>query len=144
MAQQVTLKSMLQPVIAVVLLLGVWSGASGCQASKNSEVYTELPPQRYHQLLAEKQDPYIIDVRTAVEHQRGHIRHARNISYLSFSFKKRAARLDTARPAFIYCHTAHRSPFAARILHRLGFREIYDLQGGFKQWTEAGLPVSAE
>ncbi|MEM7039694.1 MAG: rhodanese-like domain-containing protein, partial [Bacteroidota bacterium] len=45
---------------------------------------------------------------------------------------------------FIYCETAHRSPVAAKKLHRVGIRPVYDLKGGFRKWEKGGFPTAKE
>lgn len=94
----------------------------------------------YQKSLLREKDYYLIDVRTHWEYNRSHIENAVNISYLGGKFRKSLSTLDTSKPIFIYCETAHRSPYAANILHDIGFREIYDLAGGFRQWRKQNLP----
>jgi molybdopterin/thiamine biosynthesis adenylyltransferase len=47
---------------------------------------------------------------------------------------------DRARPVVCYCATGVRSRFASQALVRLGYREVYSVEGGFEAWTAAGLP----
>ena len=37
--------------------------------------------------------------------------------------------------------TRARMPNWDRLLAKLGFKDVYHLQGGFKAWKDAGLPV---
>lgn len=57
--------------------------------------------------------------------------------------KERAATLslDKSKPVVVYCARGQRGPMAASDLKAAGFTQIYNLTGGFKAWTEAGLPV---
>lgn len=57
--------------------------------------------------------------------------------------KERAASLslDKSKPVVVYCARGQRGPMAASDLKAAGFTQIYNLTGGFKAWTEAGLPV---
>lgn len=120
-------------VTTTLLLLGL--------ISVGQEKFTVLPPLQYQQKLTEFDDPAIIDVRTSFEHKQGHIPKATNINFLWFNFSEDADKLNRDRPVFIYCQTAHRSPFAAKKLHKMGFTTIYDLEGGFKAWEDSNLPV---
>ena len=45
------------------------------------------------------------------------------------------------RPVIAYCDRGQRGRAAAALLAKLGFKDIYHLQGGFKAWKDAGLPV---
>ena len=105
----------------------------GCGYSKiySSEHHALLTKDEYLNRIEQLDNEIIIDVRTPVEYSRGHIPNAINISFLGFSFEERAMDLDTNRPIFIYCETAHRSPYAMRKLKRLGFKKIYDLKKGY-------------
>jgi rhodanese-related sulfurtransferase len=42
--------------------------------------------------------------------------------------------LDKEIPIYLYCRSGGRSNKAARQLISLGFKEIYDLQGGYLGW----------
>lgn len=57
--------------------------------------------------------------------------------------KERAATLslDKSKPVVVYCARGQRGPMAASDLRAAGFTQIFNLTGGFKAWTEAGLPV---
>ena len=57
--------------------------------------------------------------------------------------KDRAASLslDKSKPVVVYCARGQRGPMAASDLKAAGFTQIFNLTGGFKAWTEAGLPV---
>jgi rhodanese-related sulfurtransferase len=57
--------------------------------------------------------------------------------------KERAATLslDKSKPVVVYCARGQRGPMAASDLKAAGFTQIFNLTGGFKAWTEAGLPV---
>ena len=57
--------------------------------------------------------------------------------------KERAAALslDKSKPVVVYCARGQRGPLAASDLKAAGFTQIFNLTGGFKAWTEAGLPV---
>ncbi len=78
-----------------------------------------------------------MDVRTKDEFKEGHLPKALLIDYYSDDFKARAGILDKAKPVFVYCGTGRRSAGAADILIKMGFLQVYDLEGGFSAWVEA-------
>jgi len=47
-----------------------------------------------------------------------------------------------SRPVVAFCDRGQRSRAAAAVLSKQGFKEIYNLTGGFKAWRDAGLPVT--
>lgn len=50
---------------------------------------------------------------------------------------------DRSRPIVLICQAGGRSMLAAEILHRVGYLQVYSVQGGMNQWGAVGLPVSA-
>ena len=106
---------------------------TGCGYSKiySSSEFALLEKADYLSRIDALDNEIIIDVRTPMEYSRGHFDNAINISFLGFSFEERAMELDTSRPVFIYCETAHRSPYAMGKLKKLGFKKVYDLKKGY-------------
>jgi rhodanese-related sulfurtransferase len=45
------------------------------------------------------------------------------------------------RPVVVVCNEGYASSLAAADLQRLGLRQATDLEGGFRAWLAAGLPV---
>ena len=41
----------------------------------------------------------------------------------------------------VYCAAGGRSNAAATLLEELGFAEVYELEGGFTRWGEAGQEI---
>lgn len=83
----------------------------------------------------------VLDVRTGIEYNRGHITDAVNLNYYSFSFKKKLASLDKNTTWLVHCRTGVRSGNSLPILKELGFTSIMHLDGGTSAWTKAGLPL---
>ena len=75
----------------------------------------------------------LIDVREPNEFEGGHILGARNIPMSQLKMRMKEIRPDM--PVFLYCQSGMRSARAAQFLHRRGYRDLTQLQGGFKKWT---------
>jgi rhodanese-related sulfurtransferase len=75
----------------------------------------------------------LIDVREPNEFDGGHILGARNIPMSQMKMRMKEVRSDM--PVFLYCQSGMRSGRAAQFLHRKGYRDLTQLQGGFKKWT---------
>ena len=81
-------------------------------------------------------DVQLVDVRTADEYDKGHIDDAINISISDKDqFIAQFEQLDKEDPVYIYCHSGGRSHRATSILADLGFKKIYDFNGGWKAWS---------
>ncbi|MCB4809365.1 rhodanese-like domain-containing protein [Tamlana sp. 62-3] len=79
----------------------------------------------------------LVDVRTATEFNAGHIKNAKNIDVLKpSSFVERFSTLNKNEPVYLYCRSGKRSNRAAKKLDSLGFKEIYDLKGGYLNWIK--------
>lgn len=83
----------------------------------------------------------LIDIRTPAEFQEGHLKNAKNIDFLSSTFKKDISGLDKEKPVYIYCRSGNRSGKSVKDFLNAGFTEIYDLQVGIVGWKSEGLPV---
>ncbi|MCI1859712.1 MAG: rhodanese-like domain-containing protein [Sporolactobacillus sp.] len=75
----------------------------------------------------------LIDVREPDEFKKGHILGARNIPLTQLKLRKAEIRHDM--PIYLYCSNGTRSARAAAMLKRLGYKNLYHLQGGFKKWN---------
>ena len=83
----------------------------------------------------EKSENYqIVDVRTPSEFNKGFIKGAKNINMRDGNFEEKIISLDKQKPVFIYCRSGHRSGITAKKMVELGFKEVYDLQGGILNW----------
>lgn len=121
-------------ILAVVLSLGF-------QACNSSPKGNELNPHAFKAEMNEKKGEILLDVRTPGEYNDGHIKGALNIDWYSPDFQNEVAKLDKNKPLFIYCKSGGRSRQAAQVLSSMGFKEIYDLQGGITSWKNDGMPL---
>lgn len=119
-------------LIAVVFLFFGWS----CKDSSKSKESTIISVQEMRQVLDSESDPQIIDVRTVKEFKEGHIRNSQNICVSDDNFEERASALDKNKPVYVYCRSGKRSAKAAEILKEMGFKEVYDLDGGYLNWED--------
>ena len=83
----------------------------------------------------------LVDVRTHDEYNSGYIENSLNIDYLSNDFSENLEKLDKNIPIVLYCRSGKRSSLSANKLSELGFKEIYNLEGGILEWIELGNSV---
>ena len=84
--------------------------------------------------LMKKSGAQLIDVRTSREFSNGFIAGAKNIDYNGESFEKQMKKLDKNKPVLVYCAAGGRSENASELLKEWGFKEVYDLIGGYNGW----------
>jgi len=93
-------------------------------------------PDQAKSFMAEhKEGTYVIlDVRQPAEYEEAHITGAKLIPLpqLHDSIKK----LDLEQPIITYCAVGGRSRVAAQLLSGAGFKEVYNLKGGIKAWSD--------
>jgi rhodanese-related sulfurtransferase len=110
-----------------------------CAAIIIYSVVTYIYQQRIMKTLTEEEfragyrKAQLIDVREPKEYEGGHILGARNIPLSQLKHRRQEIRTD--KPVYLYCQNNVRSGRAAQTLRKNGCKEIYNLKGGFKQWT---------
>jgi len=111
--------------------------ALAAKADAPGDVVNEvLPPEAYKARMKELgADVQLVDVRRPNEYREGHIEGALNIDFLEEDFARQMERqLDKNKPVMLYCRSGRRSAQAAEQLKALGFKQVYDLEGGFLEW----------
>lgn len=91
--------------------------------------------------LKKQPNAQLIDVRTPDEFARGYLPGAVNYNFYDTDFSDKLNKLDRTQPVYVYCAAGGRSGSAASRLVGLGFKEVYDLRGGYLAWTNAKKAV---
>jgi thioredoxin 1 len=118
----------------LLMVLGVVSFA-------NAQTVKTVAAADFEKKAAAMKDKIILDVRTAEEYKEGHLSGASQIDYYGTDFKSQVSKLDKSKPIFVYCKGGGRSSSSCEILKDLGFKEVYNLQGGITDWKKAGKAV---
>ena len=82
-----------------------------------------------------------LDVRTPGEFMSGFIKGAKNIDFQSGNFENEIASLDKNATYAVYCRSGNRSGQAVKVMHDAGFHNVYNLNGGVIDWSNAGMPL---
>lgn len=121
-------------ILFAILFFVVFS----CQGQNSAEIKT-IDAKAFAEKMATTPNQQILDVRTPEEFLSGHIDLAKNNNWLGNAFVFEAEKMDKSVPVFIYCKSGGRSQKAAEKLNELGFKTIYQLEGGILKWDAAGL-----
>lgn len=101
--------------------------------------FKSIEPEEFAQKIASTSNPQILDVRSPKEYSDQHLDNALNANWNGDDFDKKVAELDKSKPIFVYCLSGGRSSKAAGKLADLGFKEIYEMDGGIVKWNASGL-----
>ncbi|TAG93166.1 MAG: thioredoxin [Bacteroidetes bacterium] len=91
--------------------------------------------------INENKDAQILDVRTSGEFAENHLTKAINIDWNGNDFLEKIKFLEKEKPVFVYCLSGGRSGSAAQKLTSLGFKEVYNMEGGIAKWKANQLPL---
>ncbi len=91
--------------------------------------------------LIRDRQPFILDVRREREYRSGHLEGATLVPVQELQKRIREVNQDRSEPVLIYCASGNRSTVASKILIDHGFRNIYNLKYGIKEWKRKSLPV---
>ena len=129
----------------VLLLLGFSSllcAAADLKSAPgaNRQVARNIGVDEFDKLRTNKTS-VILDVRTPSEFAGGHIPGAVNLDWSAKNLTENMAALDKNHAYLIHCASGVRSAKACQKMEKLNFTNLYNLQGGFTAWQQAGKPV---
>ena len=104
--------------------------------------YGDVTIEQAIEIIEKNQSLIILDVRTDLEFDGGHLKGAINIPV--DELEERIDELDPADEFLVYCRTGNRSSSAVRILIEHNFSMVYHMFDGIIAWIEAGYPVSTD
>jgi rhodanese-related sulfurtransferase len=83
----------------------------------------------------------LLDVRETQEYEGGRLPNAVHIPLSQLASRGAELARSAGRPVVAYCMLGNRSRMAGKALARMGFKDVYNLKGGYRAWKDAGLPV---
>lgn len=95
----------------------------------------ELSQEEWREQISKDDDAVILDVRTELEVEEGYIPNAKNIDiYKGQEFLEELDKLDKDKNYYVYCRSGARSAQACTLMDQKGFKQTYNLIGGFSNW----------
>ncbi len=131
------------------LIIALLSFSFGC-TNKKQEVEIEeveiigeennttihIVTTEFYKEILEQDSIQLVDVRTPKEYANGTLPGAVNMDFLDEKkFRKSLDKLNREEPIYIFCQSGNRSGKSQLILKEMGFKEIYDMKGGYSQWV---------
>lgn len=142
------MKRLIKTTLLIPALL-FFSTAVSCQNAHSSEpaaaqetgavVNVNLNVNGFAALLDSAQSSgVLLDVRTEAEFMQGHIKGAKQLDfYQSEAFRTELEKMDPETPVYLYCRSGARSGNAAQMMKQMGFKKVYNLQGGMNAWQRS-------
>ena len=134
-------------VLAISVSVAFSCNSTSTQAQAESTelqdaiVTKNVSAEEFQKLITNRTNAIILDVRTPNEVAQGIIKNAVKIDFYDKNFQTELDKLDKSKPVLIYCRSGRRSGIAMATMRDLGFSEVYNLQGGIIEWSEAGLDI---
>jgi rhodanese-related sulfurtransferase len=101
----------------------------------------ETNVQEVKQRLDRGERFHLIDVREESEWAKGHLPGAIHLGKGVIERDVEQRFPDTGSELILYCGGGFRSALAADNLQKMGYTNVKSMDGGWRGWTEAGLPV---
>lgn len=121
--------------------------AFGLVADAGSRIEMVTPEQLAAELASG--DVLVVDVRDSEERQAGYIPGSIHVPRVSLEFAADPTspaadgRLRPDRRVVVHCGLGFGSALATDRLREMGYEAVANLQGGYKAWVNAGLPVDS-
>ncbi|MDO9255745.1 MAG: thioredoxin domain-containing protein [Bacteroidales bacterium] len=122
----------------VVLLL------NSCTNGQSTPSNPSVSAAEFSKKISELPGAPLVDVRTPGEFSQGHLKNAINYDISKSGFENQIASLDKLKPVLVYCLTGSRSTYAVRYMQSIGFKEVYELNGGMMKWRASSLPETTD
>lgn len=127
--------------LSTILLLAITIASCSNGQNKTDENIAENV--NVEEFAKHAETAQVVDVRTPGEWSEGIMEGAIMFDFYEDDFQKNLESLDKEKPVAVYCKVGGRSGQAMSKLKDLGFKEVYNLDGGMDAWKSAGKPTVA-
>ncbi len=92
--------------------------------------------------LKRRQFLHFMDIREDHEWSQGHAEGAVHLGKGIIERDIEALVPDAEDEIILYCGGGYRSALSADAVQRMGYRNVFSMAGGYKEWVKAGNPVT--
>ena len=92
-------------------------------------------------MLLNRENAVVIDIRAKADYKKGHIRGSVNIPTNQVEEGAKGLPKDKSKPVILVCASGVTTSAVAQKMHKLGFENLYRLQGGITTWKGENLPL---
>lgn len=136
--------------LTLLLMIGLLGTAAVLAQEKSTKSSAEKGAGKPQNINAEQFDTLrkgdtnktvVLDVRTKEEYKAGHIPGSVLIDFNADDFEQQVGKLDKDKTYLVHCASGGRSARACKKMERMGFKNLYNLEGGMGAWEKAKKPV---
>ncbi len=104
----------------------------------------QIDIEGYQSLMGSGEPVILVDIREDHEWQAGHAAGAMHLGKGIIERDIETVVPDRSAKLVLYCGGGYRSALAAEALGQMGYTDVISLDGGWKAWQQAGLPIESE
>ncbi len=101
----------------------------------------EISAKELRAMMDKNEKFVLIDVREKSEFDAGHIKGAKLIPRGILEWVLTGRFKDRNTPIVFYCQTGARSSLSTKVAMELGYKNVKNVRGSIKEWTEAGYEI---
>lgn len=116
-------------------------GLFGWSAALAAETDGAIVPERLLELIESGDPPVVLDTRSRVEYDHGHVPGAVHFPFWKSFWAAGDLAYAKTDPLVVYCEHGPRASVARFALERHGYGNVMTLDGHMTGWKKAGLPV---
>lgn len=134
-------------ILALVLVSACQSLPTNTQPSiRNTQLsiqaVTSIPAKEAFDWLADPKSSWVIlDLRIPSVYQRSHLKSAQSLTF-DTQFRSILINMDRNQPYIIYSESGEQGKQALEEMRKLGFRNTYNISGGYQAWLAQGYPIA--
>jgi phage shock protein E len=125
----------MNPIFVITLVAVAIVFFMAFKGIRQSNAFLNLDVKSFAEKIMKDKEVIILDVRTPAEFAEGAIKGAINIDVNASNFKEKVSTLDKEKSYLIYCRSGMRSVKACNIMSENGYRQLFNLLGGYQAWS---------
>ena len=102
---------------------------------------TGVSPEELLEQMKSGRAPFLIDVRSQGEFEKGHLPGAVHMPFYSISSDLSRLGFSRKGSLVLYCEHGPRSGLASLMLFLSGYKQVYSLDGHMKNWRSNTFPI---
>lgn len=121
----------MKKLLGILLIICIITSLAGCDLFFGA--YEKISAEELKQMMDDEEIFVILDIRSAMEYDRGHIEGAINIPAEELEEQAEEMIQSKSTPIIVYCKNGTRTGKAIRTLEKLGYTRVKSL-GGISDW----------